>query len=720
MKITILVLTLVLSGVVYADDSHDVQFSNFKVSDVEAVKEAYQVESTEKSAFASAPTNAQGGLSQDWSEDNPLFQEILKELQSRYEQIGKEQVDQLLKNNALISVGQYNNVGFSWKKPFAQFSINVRRQVVPYLFDERWLVKDEFEISIEATKLISNLKEQGLLDINQTQYGAFAGVNFTRVYRYSHFANTYMEGLTTRFDKLFLGFTKFNRQAITKLDPYDILEKEDYLSAAAGGVANVPIATTGYAGVSAQVGGLIRLSRMAHIWVQALGVDEISEPAEKIRVSSEKSLSTEVGLSATVQADFLNLLRITLFSYDLSYKFLDAYKTNISFREQDMSHLTGNGQIGSEINKVLRGGKANVDVLSSFVVSEENRIEQMKKSRFLLFILGHSKSSETEQIQVVKNGVQTTYFEHNFEKMRYVQNPLSRLLGAVLKSIFKINAQVANLTSETKKVHIEYQNSRDLLKDKQVLDVTQKEKLSLAFDTRLYGVKTSGWTGKKFRNFAAQKLASYQGLDPQIAQKVRDEELVGPMEIHHRVLLDQKAVYSFHSLGRERFVDVANYVCRETEYEVDGCVRELSQKYDSYFSNFALLPVDDSMKSACGWKSEFDRGGFRALFYAKAKKASQNCIENMRKLSPERMLTQIPVWKLKDFVLALYAFTDKKTHFDQVFGSNNVFLYGDFSARTAQGTQFMTNFREGVFTGLGVINNQSYIGNGRSIASISE
>lgn len=715
MEKLIVVLIIALSGSLYAEDNQDVQFQNFKISDVESVKQVFS--GSDKSAFASAP-QVQEGLGQDWSEDSPLFQEILKELQNSYEKIGKEQTDQLFNNNILISVGQYNNIGFSWKKPFATFSINVRRQVVPYLFDERWLVKDEFEISIDASTLISNLKEQGLLDINQTQYGAFAGVTFSRVYRYSHFANTYSEGLTKHFDKLFLAFTKFRRGALVTLDPYDIIEKEDYLSAQAGAVGNVPVLTTGYASISAQAGALVRYSRIGHVWAQAVAPDELSEPAEKIRISSEKTRSTEIGISAAVQADFLNLLRITLLSYDFSYKFLEAYKTNISFREQDLAHLTSDGEIGQEVNKVLRGGKGNVDVLAPFIVSEESRIDQMKKSRFLIFLLGNSKSAETQQIQVVKNGVKQTFFEHNFEKMRYVQNPLSRLLGAILKSLFKINPQVANLTSETKKVHIEYEDSRDLLKVKEILNVSNKEKLSLAFDTRLFAVKTTGWTGKKFRKFASRKLASYRGLDPAIAQKVADQELVGPMEIHHRILLDQKGVRNFHAIERDAFVSLATKVCDDSDYVSEGCVDELSSKYDSYRAGLAKIPVDESMKSACGWKSEFDRGGFRALFHARAKKVALDCIENLRKRSPDQMMAQIPVWKLKDFVLALYAVTDKKEHFDSLFGQSNVFLYGDFTAKTQNGLDFMTNFREGVFTGLGVVESQAYIGNSRNIASV--
>ena len=41
-------------------------------------------------------------------------------------------------------------------------------------------MKDEFEITVEASKLISNLKEQGILDIDQKQFfmGAYISILF--------------------------------------------------------------------------------------------------------------------------------------------------------------------------------------------------------------------------------------------------------------------------------------------------------------------------------------------------------------------------------------------------------------------------------------------------------------------------------------------------------------------------------------------------------------
>jgi len=649
MKTLILILILALSGQLYATNNSLGSFQNFAIKKLKAVSDSRK------------------DVWQNWAEDNVLYQEIITELKNKYEKIGKEQADRLINSNLDISIGQYNNIGFTWKKPFSQFSINVRRQVTPYLFDERWLVKDEFEIVIEATKLISNLKDLGVLDINEKQYAAFAGVTFSRVYRYSHFANSYLEGLTKRFDHLFFAFTKFRPEALLTLDPYDVLEKEDYLSAQAGGVINVPLYNVGYARITAQGGALVRFSRLSHIWAQALASDEVVDPTEKIRISSEKSKSVEVGVSAGVQADFLNLLRLTLLSYDFTYKYDEAYKTNLSFRMQDLIYMDASNPIGDEILTVLRGGKGDVSLLAPFIVSEETRINQMKKSRFILFLLGNTKTSNTERTQVVKNGIIRTYFEHNFEKMRFVQNPISRLLAAILNSIFKINPQIANLTSETKKVHIEYEDERDLLKAKDVLDVRLKEKLSLAFDTDIYSYKTTGWFHKNFRKFASRKLASYRSLDNVISQKVLKEELVGPMEIHQKILLDQNGIANFHNMMKNKFLEIVERICDESEYESEGCVAELSGHFD---------------------------------LYNKGKK-----------------MGMIPVVKLKKFMLSFSAITDKKNDFDKLFGEKNVFLYGEFSARTKSGVNFLTNFREGVFTDLGVVDSQEYIGNGRAVAS---
>ena len=145
--------------------------------------------------------------------NTPLLDEIEEILTGNAEGIGKEQTDKLLKNYDLGG-GLLNFSGFSWQKPMLNYDLRVNRELAPDLISDKWIVQDSLTIFIEAATLISNLQKQALLDVAAADFGAFAGVTFKRTYHYNHFADSYKEGLTSDFSKLFLGFKKFSLKGI--------------------------------------------------------------------------------------------------------------------------------------------------------------------------------------------------------------------------------------------------------------------------------------------------------------------------------------------------------------------------------------------------------------------------------------------------------------------------------------------------------------------------
>ncbi len=99
-----------------------------------------------------------------------------------------------------------NFSGFSWQRPEANFQLYVNRQLSPDLFSSKWIVHDTFLVGVEASTLLTNMREQDMIDLSDEAIGAFAGLSFVREYKYSHFASTFLEGLQADYSKLFLSF----------------------------------------------------------------------------------------------------------------------------------------------------------------------------------------------------------------------------------------------------------------------------------------------------------------------------------------------------------------------------------------------------------------------------------------------------------------------------------------------------------------------------------
>jgi hypothetical protein len=99
--------------------------------------------------------------------NNNLYQQILDEMNLEYEHIGQREAARVLGNSGASVTGGLNSIGFSYKRPFIDFSISADRNLAPDIFDDkRWIVTDKFSIYIDASKVMGNLKNQKIIDIS--------------------------------------------------------------------------------------------------------------------------------------------------------------------------------------------------------------------------------------------------------------------------------------------------------------------------------------------------------------------------------------------------------------------------------------------------------------------------------------------------------------------------------------------------------------------------
>ena len=380
---------------------------------------------------------------------NNLYQQILDEMNSEYENIGKREAARILGNNSSSISAGLNSIGFSYQKPFLDFSISADRNLAPDLFDDkRWIVTDHFTIYIDASKVLSNLKSQNAIDISEKNLAAFGGIVFKRTYTWVHFSNSYIEGLSTHFEKLFLPFTALQFNHISNMETNEIVYKEDSISVKAGGMVSIPL----YTGISATAGVMAKFEKMSRVEV-------ISSPNNKglgddVQMSYEKTKLVMAGVSIGIQADFLKILKMTLLSYDFSYELATSYKIYLNFNQKNLREMQPASPVVLEIEQLLKNREGDLNILGPYVISEEKKISQSIQHKYNFLLFGGMKNSKTVQIEVTTDGKVKNFFRHYYEKVKYTESFISKLFASVIYAITNSDSSAAKLASDTKKVTI--------------------------------------------------------------------------------------------------------------------------------------------------------------------------------------------------------------------------------------------------------------------------
>ncbi|MCK5073410.1 MAG: hypothetical protein KAQ98_08305 [Bacteriovoracaceae bacterium] len=703
----------------------EVELSSFKITDIDDLREKYSSDSKNVGRHFKRRSNDQN--EHDPGDDSPLYREILNHLEN-YEAIGHEQANNILDNG--FNVGGFNTPGFHWHKPYGDYTIAVRRQIDPDLFhDTRFIVTDELLIEIKASKFLSNLDDSGIIDITKKQLAAFAGIKFKRIYRYTHFADSYLDGLTTRFDKLFFGFLKFIGRGYLNIEPDEFLERVDHFSCNAGGLVSVPVYLNGAVNVWAQAGVLAEYERVATSTIHKVSDDDrkSSDSDDVLRISSEKMKSLEVGATAQLKADFFYVLKLTLLSFDYSYELADAYKVYLKFDEDGIESIRTDDNLARAVSRAIRGRGPDGDLLEPYVVSEEQRIKQIVQSRYLLFLLGGKKDKQTEQVKITRDGLITTFFKHYYEDLIYVQSIWQTLLPKVLKNLFNTEAIFQSIVSHKRVVRVEYRNERELMKNREILKLKSdgKEKFSASLETDYFVKRTHTRGSRSFKTKALNLLGMYAEVDPQITSWVNENQLRGPMNINIKANLNLAAIQYLNDLSQSKVRDFIDNLCEipkrkkrniftrvSREIKEKKCQRKVLRSWGKYVFAF-------TRKNVSAQYSEFCRKKSKKAGWWKRKKSFKKCILKGSVKTVRERRQELPMWELKGFLRSMNKYVKNRSHLVNFFGKENVFTHGKFRATTASGLSFVTNYNEGLFRGFGVVDNFLRDNSMRKIASTS-
>ena len=643
-----------------------------------------------------------------------LYQQIANEFNLVYESIGKTEADSVLAGNGPSVTGGLNSIGFSYKKPFVNFGVSVDRNLAPDLFDDkRWIVTDTFTVDIDASKVIGGLRDAGAINMSEQNLAAFAGIVFKRKFTWIHYANSYEEGLSTQFEKLFLPFNALKYSNVANLDPNEMVFKEDSISVKAGGVVSAPL----YTGITGMAGVLAKFERLSRVEVVSLG-------DSRLQISSEKSNVGTLGFNLAVQADFLKILRMTLLSYDFSYELESSYKIYLNINQEELVGLNAQAPIAMEISQILKNREGDLDVLAPYIISEEKRISQTIKHKYNFLLLGAQKSSKTQQIEITKDGKVKNFFRHYYEKMKYTEDVLSRFFASLVYALTNSDVSAAQLASDTKKVTIEYDSERNLLESRESINVgaqtLNEQKLSMTFKSDFKTQKTTGLTGRKFKDRAVFILERFSGVDPLALSMIERDYLKAP---YHVVGNYQVNIDGIRFLNRQSVDMVFNHFDGLfNEYPktsflnfrnlFDNCRKSLQNDYIDYVKDLTHDKVSADEIESCEKKSKK-----YILFPSKRRVFIKNCLANLNRL-PEGEWVNVPLWPLKNLSNNIVSSSYSKVHFFNLFGVQNVFFFGSFDAVTADGRAFTTSFHEGAFKGLGAVDHYMRVENLRAPSSV--
>ena len=635
------------------------------------------------------------------SSSNDVFQTILSEYSNQYQHLGELEAKRILNQNSFSIIGGLNSIGLSYQKPFSNFNLTLNRNLAPDLFDStRWIVTDSFSVEVDATKLLTKLKNDKIINISEKNLLGYAGVIFKRDYTWIHYSNSYESGLTTHFEKLFFPFTKLDKDQITTLENNEIIFREDKLSFSAGALASVPL----YHGVSAVAGSYLKYQLLSKL--EIINYESNSE-SDHIHISQEKSQNVSLGLSAEVQLDLLKILKITLFRTESSFDKTQSLKTYLNIPQSELYEMQASSPAAIELEKILNNKESDVFKLSKFIISEEKRtlIQSQHKYNFLIF--GGKKDAQTEQVDIVKDGKVKIYFKHNYEKIKFQEDLISKIFASLIYALTQTEASAAKLISESKKVTVEYESEINLIDTKGDLFIDgDNTRLSLSFLNNFTSKKIK--TGESKITSKLMYFVEHMAvIDPEVQRNINSSGIVTPFEYQSRFLVNTDGVRYFNSLSVGTILDNFNALCGEYPKNkffnfrnlFDHCRVSMSNDYMDYLKDLSHNKVSIKSIDHCesqSMKYIFSPGKRRAFI--------KQCLMEVS-IKESKEYKTIPMWSLKKVVTLLSNNIENKVYFYNLFGAQNVFNVGFLNSNLDNGNQFFTNFQGGNFKGYGVIEN---------------
>ena len=606
-----------------------------------------------------------------------IFKKVKELLGDNVHELGDSQTSPLVLDYNLGG-GIQNFSGFSWHRPQANFQLYANRELAPDLFTNRWIVHDTLVIKIEASSLISNMRDLDLIEITDEGISAFAGMEFQRTYHYWHFAETFIAGLQADYTKLFFNFTYFNSHHIQNMNDYELMRKEDQFSINVGGTVTSPP----YYGITFNGGVIANVSFENEISVQAVGPADAPKEGEFLRISQDKSYNVGADIHLGLQLDFFNLLKLSLLSYDLEYDYGESKKLHLSFYENDRERLH-NGQGEKEFKTIINGGTKKIDFWKKNIIQMDERKKQDLSSKYSVLIFGEIRKKETEQINIIKDGIEKTFYRNYSSAKKVIQNLWSKIFGTIIHAIFDFNTSIKNSSEIEQKMIIEYEQVRNQNPGDAYVESSNDFSVQLVY--KFSASSTHRWQDQYYQKQALVYLNNFTNLDNRYLVLFENAKLRAPMQLTTTLRIEAEGLKYFNFLPE-----------------------------DDVF--YAIATVCNSKK-----RNKWVQRTQRSKMLRRVQIGKDACVKNIGKryLKYSQEFHRFGVINLNSFKRFLGSYFKKLRAFQDIyliFGENHVFMNGDIYATTKDGAPFQNYYKSGQFRGLGVID--SYMREGGTIVPV--
>ena len=612
-------------------------------------------------------------------EESPLYQEIRRQLETSHQSIGLSEVQTINRLNQQFNLGSSNFSGFSWQKPFGVVQVYVDRQVTPNIFGQNWLVMDSFTFEMEATTFLEKLNQAGLSQMSSTEIGAFAGITFKRVYTYWSYANSYQEGLTADFSKLFLPFLKFNQPQMENMGNEEIMKREDIWTASAGGlITTPPVYNISFSG------GV--LAEYDYQNVTTLQSFNSGEHRFKVGVLAKKTAS--VGATMELQLDFFKLIKFSLLRYDINYEYASGKEFTLGFKPEQWAHIKNDSEEGPEFRSILRGF-GTVKKLEPYVVRLDESSSSALEQRGSVLLWGKMQKQKTEQIRVIKDNNVRVFFKNYAQNVKVVQNFFSRIFSAIVYKILKLPVGVNNAAVYSRQLTMEYEATHPQASDPKISRIDNSEQFSFILTQYYNAARTDRWIDRKFKNDLIWFADNFTTLPKTYKTDIKNEVLKGPMIIESNLRIEKAGfqhlletsendifghiVNVCHSSKKDEWTNEQSRreMLEDVQHGREGCVKEIGQHFINFKTDYGANFLKPSLT------------------------------------------------KFKDFITKYYKSAGNLEALSELFGQEHTFINGRLQAKTSMGTNFNTTFSSGQFRGLGVIDNFKRSTGSRVPASIA-
>jgi hypothetical protein len=658
-----IILTFILSLTVFANE-----FSNFTLNtNLENMESAAVYESNDIRNYSN------------------IYDQIQGTYNDNYSLIGNR-----LANESLSGwFGGVNMIGYRHSNDFSTFKVVFNRSIAPALFEEdKYIVNDEVTIEVDASKFLSQLAQEEIIDISQQNLQAFAGLAFKRTMRFNHFADSVQEGLQTRHDKLFLMYKFFRGRRLAQLNDYDYLTKEDSFTVKAGGLVTAPVLTYGAIGA----GALYKYENKAKVTVHKLGPEDKKAAHEALRLSVERSKVRSLGVNAVLIADFFKILRLTLFRYDFELSEEESNKVYLSLTHQDLSN---EGKL-DQLDHILRYRNFDYDLFAENIVSRELRQKQLMTSKYSLFLIGGVKQSQSENTEIIKDGILHKFFKHSYEKLKYKENFMSRIVLSLLGPLIGYN-QLANRTEVSQRLTtIDYEAEIDLLKTKEDYDIFEKNVFTMSLTNKYKFAPDKRLKDSKVKETMVSEIISKTRSYDTFKAPLQND-VTAPSEFNASYIMDNNNVAYFMKRQSNTVYNVFDDVCKVKSKGIfsffrslfSGCKKRLYSRYFNFLKEWSSANYTGDLYKVCSKKYRW-----RYLFRpSKRRKMVAKCMEISSRVSDEHMAHNLPLWRFKDVVSTLHNEFHHINHMKILFGEFN--NRGSVNLTSKQGIPYRGYFNEG-------------------------